>query len=464
VDELHVGDRDQSPGFEEKKPKKTISMKSVPTREQPTLQPNQDELTDEMRALEQQFLDSKEPMDSPIRVQWWRQLGELNTRLSNRHDVTVCWSQALWGESGEDDFALRWLTSEVQGGGYESHSWQSIREIVRQSEGCIADSSVVAAYLVWVSQQGDASREAGEILPELTEFILEHEGDLPVRTAWLAWMALHQLSGQDLLLLARARDRTLDRLFEQGLSPEFDMATFMRTGGGNDDERFRVLRKEMVKLRGAAKAWIVEPKPPAAIDPQTGCYSDLIFAYAMARLGEKAECQQILSDVDSALNTNDTIHGWVRKAFQLRIDQALAGQAHRGELSDELMTDLDGMDRLERYKLDRLRQQSRILEPHVRIDAYRNWHEDCVFVRQTSGLSSRRCPCILYLSPISLPSFRITALQSFTLVKLSHQRQSMRIGSVHAIGSICGIKQWRATVMQKTQATINRYDDGGETM
>ena len=374
VEEFQVVRDGQEPSSSQSDSKPTKPTQTDSTDQQPTLQPQQDELTLQLRALEQQFLDSDEAIDSSVRLQWWKQMGELNTQLGNRHDLTVCWSQSLWGQDVPSGAALGWLSSEVHAGGYDSHSAEAIRKIVRESQGRVADSSLVVSYLTWAASQGEDSSVA-EMLPELTQFLLEHEGDLPVRSAWLGWKALYQLSGNDLLLLARARDRILDRLFEQGLSPEFDMATFMRTGGGNDDERFRVLRKEMVRLRGAAKSWIVEPKPPAAIDPQTGCYADLIFAYAMARLGENAECQAILQDVDAKLNTSDTIHGWVRRAFQLRIDQALTGQAHRGELSEELMADLENMDRLERYKLDRLRQQSRILEPHVRIDAYRNWHQ-----------------------------------------------------------------------------------------
>lgn len=375
VEDFQVADVGQAPSTMPSNAKVSPKPKLEPNDRQPTLQPQDDQLTRQLRALEHQFLDSDEAIDSSVRRQWWKQMGELNAELGNRHDLTVCWSQSLWGQDVPAEAASGWLSSEVRAGGYASHSAEAIRKIVRETEGRVGDSSLVVAYLAWAAGQSDGSLQVADMLPDLTQFLLEREGDLPVRSAWLGWRALYHLSGNDLLLLARARDRILDRLFEQGLSPEFDMATFMRTGGGNDDERFRVLRKEMSKLRGVVKSWIVEPKPPAAIDPQTGCYADLIFAYAMARLSENAECQAILRDVDAVLNTSDTIHGWVRRAYQLRIDQALTGQAHRGELSEELMADLESMDRLERYKLDRLRQQSRILEPHVRIDAYRNWHQ-----------------------------------------------------------------------------------------
>src|SRR5690606_13469186 len=42
--------------------------------------------------------------------------------------------------------------------------------------------------------------------------------------------------------------------------------------------------------------------------------------------------------------------------------------------SPELLSIMEWMDRNERYKADRLREQSRIIEPFERIKPYRNFH------------------------------------------------------------------------------------------
>ena len=107
--------------------------------------------------------------------------------------------------------------------------------------------SLVAAYLSWAASQETAPEAAKQRLGELNQWLQQQEKNLPVRAAWMAWCAMYQLSGRDELLLARARDRLLERLFNQGLTPEFDMAGFMRTGGTATSDRFRVLRQQLIE-------------------------------------------------------------------------------------------------------------------------------------------------------------------------------------------------------------------------
>jgi hypothetical protein len=55
--------------------------------------------------------------------------------------------------------------------------------------------------------------------------------------------------------------------------------------------------------------------------------------------------------------------------FTARIEQAVAGVAPETALPEELVRQLAALDRVSRYKVDRLREASRILEPHARPDA-----------------------------------------------------------------------------------------------
>ena len=374
-------------GESEKTSRKVVEKASAVQRvakitEARTIQPEETHFAIELRVLEKQFLESDDTIESAQRDRWWEQMGVLHAELGHRRDMTVCWVNALWNESNSSlEKIERWLACEQSFSSAKQPTIESIGELIEGGSEDLSKASFVAAFLVWAAAQKQPPIGFSALQPKLSQFLHEHEGDLPVRASWMAWVALSEISGRDSLLLARARDRTLERLFHRGLMPEMDMASFMHGGAGNDDGRFRLLRTQIADLREVVQAWIVEPAPPIAIDPQTKCYADLILAYAIARLGDSSLCRRVLSEVDTRLNSQDAIHGWVRRAFQKRIDEVLEGRLERGSLSEELTRELHSMDRLDRYKLDRLRQQSRILEPNVHIDAFQNWHQGDADIR-----------------------------------------------------------------------------------
>jgi hypothetical protein len=119
------------------------------------------------------------------------------------------------------------------------------------------------------------------------------------------------------------------------------------------------------------RRWVAEGFMTA---PGTATYSDLLFAYALARLGERTPCQKLIEEEPKHLLTRDAVHGWLIQAFEFRIREALVGRDGVQRLPDELLGRLESMDRLARYKVDRLREHSHILEPHELIDPYRRWH------------------------------------------------------------------------------------------
>src|SRR5207244_694375 len=91
-----------------------------------------------------------------------------------------------------------------------------------------ADVRALAAYLVWAARQDDppAPLTAGR-LNVVQRFLEGRERLLSVRAAWLAWEAFARLSGNDVLALARARDRLLGELFRNGLRPDA-LPSFLR--------------------------------------------------------------------------------------------------------------------------------------------------------------------------------------------------------------------------------------------
>ena len=134
----------------------------------------------------------------------------------------------------------------------------------------------------------------------------------------------------------------------------------------------RVVRDQLIELHDQARNWTERTRGIAV--PETECYVDLIFAYGMARFDERIHAER-LRDLARSRMLKDDVHSWLFRAFDHRIQQAIDGERAAGQLPAELLEELDVMDRMERYKADRLRQHSVILEPHERIEPYRRWHQ-----------------------------------------------------------------------------------------
>src|SRR5262249_23654944 len=105
----------------------------------------------------------------------------------------------------------------------------------------------------------------------------------------------------------------------------------------------------------------------------TKAYIDLLFAYALARLGEHDASNELRFRATEVLLEEPEPHKFLLKAFDHRIDEALHGRPTKGALPPQLMDDLDQVPRLERSAVDRMRSFSRILEPDTKLDPYRHW-------------------------------------------------------------------------------------------
>ncbi|MCG8586099.1 MAG: hypothetical protein MI757_15430 [Pirellulales bacterium] len=332
------------------------------------------ELQKRIYKLEQEFHEIEASLDSDERQPLWREMAVLHAALKHRHESTVCWSNALWEQKApaESD-TTAWLECERRGAPDVKLTERELDGLTKDNAAQPVRASVYAAYLVSAANSASPPMQLDGRLPILARFLERQEPYLPVRTIWLAWLAFTKLAGGDVLALARARDRLLERLFRQGLRAEFDMPGFLRIGGGADSERFRALKDHTLRLRDLCNAWVVEPAFGG--NTQTKAYADMILAFALARLGETQESQRLADRARDALTEHNAVHTWVCDAYAYRIGQAIEGQANQGRLSAELLARLEELERLDRYKIDRLRNYSRILEPTERIDPYRRWHD-----------------------------------------------------------------------------------------
>ncbi len=267
----------------------------------------QDQWQLELRQLEESYRDSDAPLDSETRTELWIELGAMNARLNRPHDTTICFANGLWRSdassfgSAESPSRLQaWLRGELRCAGISDLDATELDARLNADNAQDHQPGLIVAKIVaTVADGGDinlfASRQASVI-----KYLLHHERRLPVRAVWLAWLAMYRMGGNDLLLLARARDRLLERLFDRGLAPEFDLPVFLRTDATGESERLRLVRDRAGEFYQIVRRWVLEPDVGSHV-PQTKGYVDLLFAYAMARLGETVTCQNLMAKASDSL-------------------------------------------------------------------------------------------------------------------------------------------------------------------
>jgi hypothetical protein len=379
-----------------------IMEELIPTEESPdlddfsTIAKSEPSLVQkQLKALEEQFLAIDGGLDAPQRQELWPQLAALNMQLASE-DGGICWTNALWerDEQAVRAWAWNWFLTEAQivASKYDGKSsvrpWvyrvfgpnaktrdipaEDLDKLLNNNEPTAVDVRAFAAYICFMAVQPTPAAAFVQRLPQISRFLETNEKLLPIRSVWLAWVHLTQLSRGDILALARARDRLLERLYHSGLRPEQDLPGFLRFAGQPTTQRFRAVRQWMVDLAKSAQEWVkVESGAPATA--QTGAYVDLIFAFGLARLGEVDASKELLNHARGILGTKDDAHQFLLEAFEFRIRLAQDGKGHTGALPTEKIEYLEHMDRLQRYVVDRLRKHSKILEPDQRINPYRHW-------------------------------------------------------------------------------------------
>jgi hypothetical protein len=367
-----------------------------------------DELQMQRLELEERFLAVEGGLDAPERQALWPRLAALNERLGSGDDAGVCWMNALWlGTEEQTAWAWSWFRAEAQGvplrketGWPKERTWASaavlaprgapvdgpdLDLVLKLDEPQTADVRALAAHIFWAGCRKEPPTVLVERLARIGHFLETHERLLPVRAAWLAALGLHRLAGGDALGLARTRDRLLERLFHGGLRPEQELPSFLRFSGPAGNQRFRTVRQWLAELAELARTWIREKGQLLVYGkgvPKTEAYVDLLFAFGLAKLGERDACNRLRERAKQALGEAGQAHQFLLEAYEYRIQQALEGKLHRGPLPLEQMEYLALLDDMRKknkemagtgatYVIDRLRDVSRILEPDQEIDPYR---------------------------------------------------------------------------------------------
>jgi hypothetical protein len=357
------------------------------------VEPN--ELRERLNELEERFRAVDGPIDAPPRQSLWPELAEINAALGS-NDAIACWLHALWNaDQPSGAFAGRWLEMEAALAQHHAEgrsvlarspvhllpdrtgkvSEESLDSLLVVEDPTSAEVRILAA-LVYASTARPSAAVTGR-LNAIRHFLETHAALLPVRAAWLAWTAIATLAGGDLLTLARARDRLLERLYQHGLRPEQELPGFLRFGGQTLSQRHRSIVPWLMDLRTAAGDCCERMDKSRLVQKDrsmTPACLDLIFAFGLARLGED-EATRLQERAADQLAKGEPFHQFLLKAYSYRIRQAQEGKPLAGPLPEALLEYL-AFDISQRPPYDRLRQYSRIIEPHQRV----RWDQDYLAV------------------------------------------------------------------------------------
>ncbi|MCR9201542.1 MAG: hypothetical protein NXI04_23105 [Planctomycetaceae bacterium] len=369
-----------------KTPRKSAVKKLIDRFRGSAAQPPEDEeivqLKAELSAVESRFLAMEAPLEDPQRLPLWDQMADLNAALGRSADSSICRQHRLWDDDHPDDhnWAL-WFETDVQAAhrlgaatlcsSEGQVTARELRRILKSTAPAPSEVAQLASWIAWSASTDSDIELLQQSLAAVQQHLEKYEASLAVRSCWLAWLALARIS-DDVLLLARARDRLLDRIYQHGLTADRDLPSFLRSGGSHAGDRFRQVREKVKDLHATIRAWSVANQGMAS--PKTKQYIDLIMAFAFARLGEQSLAAELLHSAEQdLLDKPDFVHHWLYDAYRYRIEAVLAGRPADGPFPESLLTRLEQIERIDRYKVDRLRQHSSILEPVEKLNPYHKW-------------------------------------------------------------------------------------------
>lgn len=291
--------------------------------------------------------------DDPALLPRWLDLGALQAAAGRPREAGLCWGQALWLADPAQQAALaRRLVEQLP------TTWA---EVPRAEE-----------------VRGLAMRAiAGAAEPIAARQLTEQADTLDLRTWWLAQRALARRA-DDRLALMHARDHVFDRL-KGGMPLAANVPTFIRMHGTKSvadgtDQLGNTLARLMQR-------YLETPRERSDIEapPQlTECYVRLCVAWGFARLGQpdRAATQRAAALKCIPPKKMDGVHGLCIAMYDARIEQALAGRPPGAPLPPEIQARRVDLKRIDRFKADRMRELSRIIDPRRTFDPFEVYQKD----------------------------------------------------------------------------------------
>jgi hypothetical protein len=325
---------------------------------------------EEVAALEREFLSLDVAADHPARRALFERMAPCYAALGRGLDAALAWVRVVWEVAPAECAAARAAWADAESVPLGSPPLQSLLALEAPSPDQVR---ALAARLI--AERGDVAAVAHDA----SRWLDRHDDPLDSRTAWLARCALSRAVGGDRLALARTRDRLLSRM-HRGLSVQREVPSFLRlAGAGRDSAQVERLAARLESLLARFETTKRRRSATEADPALTAAYVRFVFAYAAARLGRVAWSTSLRDAASRAVPAGDPVHDYLTQAFGARVAQALDAMPAESPLPAAISGQLDALGKLDRYKVDRVRQCSKVLEPHERldpIDAYRRGELD----------------------------------------------------------------------------------------
>lgn len=323
---------------------------------------NKETIKSLLESLEQEFLALDEPVDASSRDKYWFNMAEYNIILGEVRDACICWANASWERRNQEKVANKI---------YSLMDFSRINDILKEKEPSSEDVYIVA-YWVISSFYSNRKNEIEDLFP-VQNWIAEKQRLLDIRSVWLFRYAVASLMGGDTLMLATTRDALFERI-RNGLASGTDLPRFIRFAGQNSFRAEKV-HKEINDFYEFFFKTKREKKRTEPDDKLTNAYVNLIFAYAYARLNSIEKAEELKAKAEADLNLEDEIHYFIFNAYAERIEQAKNGEPADTPFSSNLSKHLASLESFERYKIDRLREVSLILEPQAKVSPISTYQE-----------------------------------------------------------------------------------------
>jgi hypothetical protein len=344
---------------------------------QPREAPRVEEVTvdAELVALENEFVAMDAPADAPERLDLLERLGRAYTRLGRRRDAGLCFARAVWERTGPAAEAQldAWIAAEL-----------GRTQLAAALDRALASTAPATDDVRRVAALAARAPEPVRRDPHRVQrWLDDHDRELDARSLWLARVGLARLAGGDTLGLATARDRILARL-AGGLPVERELPSFLRFAGRSGalgNASGEQLGAALDRLADRIQTTRRKRSPVEAPASYTAAYVTMQLAHGFARIGQHERARAMVAEARTQLAAviADPVHAYLVAAFTARVEQAVAGQPPETPLPEALGAQLAGLDRVARYKVDRLREASWILEPVERLNAigtFSKRHED----------------------------------------------------------------------------------------
>ncbi len=343
--------------------KTRVTAKAAPAAPTVVAEIRPNEVAEALARCEKEFFALEVAADDPERGALWCKMAELNAKLDRGKDASLCWTRALWEAEDDEarDIASAWSNAEM------AHS-TNVHRFLENATPTQNDVRAVAASLTRSALAGESVSSTRLDPGRVGVWLDQHDDTLDLRSLWLVRTSLSRLVGRDALGLARTRDRILQKL-HRGLSVEWDLPTFLRfLGGAREPEQIERLGANVDAL---AARFEKSRRAVSAVEAPlklTLAYVLFVFAYGSALLGRAEQAHAYVDRATKMLDVKDPVHGFLVQAYSARVAHALEGLPAETPLPPDVAARLNALEKFSRYKVDRVRQFSQVLEPQERLD------------------------------------------------------------------------------------------------